>query len=190
MLAFALVGIPGSAIYVHMAAYVADKGFSTAVGATTLSLYGIGILVGRPIWGAILTRTSVHKLLVFFGFAYAAGVAAFMVPTSLIAVYVTVFILGLSIAPGQQLNAQAFPDYFGRKIVGAILGYAGLVMVVTRAGAPLFLAFVFDATGSYMLAFGVCAIACVIAGFSFLFATPPVLKRPAGREELAQQRAD
>lgn len=111
------------------------------------------------------------------GFTYGASIVAFLLPSSLPGIYAVTILLGLSIAGGQQLQAQAFLDYFGRAIVGALLGYSGLLFTLARAGAPLFAAFAYDATRRYVFAFAAFASACVLAGVAFLLAPPPVHPR-------------
>jgi MFS family permease len=175
--AFTLTSLPASSIFVHMAPYIATKGFSIAAGATAVSIYGFGVLGGRFVWGLLIARVGIYRALVAFGFIYAISIVAFLLPSSLTGIYAMTVLLGLSIAGGQQLQAQAFPDYFGRAIVGALLGYSGLFFTVARAGAPLFAAFVYDATQSYVFAFALFAAACVIAGVALLLAPPPVHPR-------------
>jgi cyanate permease len=111
--------------------------------------------------------------LIAFGFSYAAGILLFLLPSTLPGLYATATILGLSIAGAQQLQLQVYPDYFGRRIVGALLGYSGISLTASRAVAPLFAAFMYDRTGSYTFAFGVFAAACLVAGATFLLAAPP-----------------
>jgi MFS family permease len=182
-IAFTLVMLPASSIFVHMTAYIGSKGFSAAVGVSALSIYGLSSAVGRAIWGFVISRAGIHRSLVAFGFTYGLSIVAFMLPNNIAAIYATTIFLGIAIAASQQLQTQSYPDYFGRRIVGALLGYAGLFFMITRATAPLFAAIVFDATGSYLGAFGLFAVACFIASAAFLFAPPPV--RRAGETQVA-----
>jgi sugar phosphate permease len=176
-LAFMLMTFPASSIWVQLAPFVASKGFATGAMATILVLYGVGCLGGRPLWGLVVSRLGIHRTLVAFAFAYALSIVLFQVPSSLGGIYAVTVILGLAIGGMQQLNAQAFPDYFGRRIVGTLLGYAGIFFTVTRALAPLFLALSFDLTRSYAAALWVFAIACFIASLAFLLAPPPAGSR-------------
>ena len=86
--------------------------------------------------------------------------------------------LGLAIAGAQQLQAQAYPDYFGRAIVGALTGYSAFIYTLAQAGAPLFAAVVYDLTGSYVIAFGTFSACCVAAGVAFVIA-PKSAGRPS-----------
>ena len=170
---FTLVSLPGSSIFVHMAPYVSSQGFSDIEAARTLTVYGVGVLAGRPTWGFFITRLGTYRALVGFGFFYAAAITLFAQPDSLLGIYAMTILLGLAISASQQLQAQVLPDYYGRSIVGALQGRFGLPVTVTRVIAPVFLAFMFDRTGGYTSAFLLYAAATLLAGLLFVLARPP-----------------
>ena len=130
---FMLASLPGSSIFVHMAPYVETRGLSFETAATVLSAYGAGALGGRAVWGFIILRLGIHRALVFFGVAYGSAIVAFLVPSAALGIYATALLLGLAIAGLQQMQAQVFPDYYGRAIVGTLTGYSGLTYTVARA---------------------------------------------------------
>lgn len=177
-----LVSLPASSIFIHMVPYVVTKGFSLGAGATVVSVYGFSALVGRAVWGLTIGRIGVHRSLILYAFSYGASVALFVLPNSLALIYATTVLLGVSIAGGQQLQAQVYPDYFGRYIVGALSGYSGLSYTLARAVAPLYAAILFDATGSYEVAFGTFAACCLVAGLAFVAASPPTPPTALRRE--------
>jgi MFS family permease len=151
----------------------------------SLSIYGLGVLAGRFIWAVVLARLGMHRALVAYGFTYGLAIVAFLAPTGLVALYLMTIVLGVSVAGSQQLQPQAFADYFGRRIVGSLLGYAGLLFMVSRAVAPVFAALLFDRLHSYLIPFSVFALACLAAGAAFILASPP---RRAGDDQRAAQR--
>jgi sugar phosphate permease len=176
-LGFMLTMLPASSIFIHMSAYVQSKGFSVEAGAAAVSIYGFGALLGRFVWGFGVARAGLHKALVAYGFLYGLSIFLYTIPSSLFAIYTTTVLLGVAISGSQQLRAQAFPDYFGRRIVGTLLGYAGVVGMLAGAAAPLLVALAYDATGSYtgtFVAFGTC---CIAASVGFLFSRPRVEDR-------------
>jgi sugar phosphate permease len=176
-LGFMLTTLPASSIYIHMSSYVQSRGFSVEEGAAAVSVYGLGVLAGRFIWGYAVVRAGLHRTLVAYAFLYGLSIFLFTLPHTLFAIYVTTVFLGVAIAGAQQLRAQAFPDYFGRRIVGTLLGYATVISTVTSASAPLIVAIAYDRTGSYVPTFLVWGFCCLIAGAGFMFSQP---KRPAG----------
>ena len=152
-----------------------------------MSVYGVGALGGRPLWGFIIARIGIHRTLVLFGVSYGSAIVTFLVPSEAFGIYAATLLLGLAIAGLQQMQAQVFPDYYGRAIVGALTGYSGLTYTIARAAAPLYAAVAYDASQSYMLAFGSFAVACFISAAAFLLAAPPKHRDPVG--QTVSQRA-
>ncbi len=171
--AFTLTSLPASSIYVHMAPYASSKGLPAAAAIASLTVYGLGGAAGRFLWAFIIRRLGMHRALICFGCSYGLTISAFTLAGGVLALYATTALLGLSIAGSQQLQSQSFADYFGRRIVGSLLGYAGLFFMVSRAVAPTFAAVMFDRLHSYELPFALFAGACFLAGAAFLLAFPP-----------------
>jgi sugar phosphate permease len=176
-LGFMLTSLPASSIYIHMSSFVQSRGFSVEEGAGAVSVYGIGVLAGRFIWGFTVIKAGLHRTLVSYAFLYGLSIIVFTLPHELFAIYATIVLLGVSIAGAQQLRAQVFPDYFGRRIVGTLLGYATVINTFTSASAPLIVAMAYDQTGRYTPTFVVWGICCLVAGAGFYFSRP---KRRAG----------
>jgi sugar phosphate permease len=169
---FMLTTLPASSIFIHMSSYVQSRGFSVEEGAAAVSVYGIGVLAGRFIWGFAAIKAGLHRTLVSYAFLYGLSILVFTLPHDLLAIYVTIVLLGVAIAGAQQLRAQVFPDYFGRRIVGTLLGFATVISTVTSASAPLIVAMAYDQTGKYTPTFVIWGICCLIAGVGFFFSRP------------------
>lgn len=170
---FMLTGFPGSSIFLHLVAYLEGKGFSALAASSALSLYAIAALFGRPFWGFLLARYGMYSTLV--GFALAYGMAILLLVWSLgpLANVVTTMLVGLVIGGSGQLQAQIWPDYYGRGIVGSLTGYTTFIMTPASAGGPVIAAFMFDLTNSYQAIFLIFGLLCFIAGISFLLARYP-----------------
>ncbi|MEI7925546.1 MAG: MFS transporter, partial [Chloroflexota bacterium] len=171
---FTLIGLPQWSIFVHMAPYIVSNGFSPQEGALVVSVYGVGVLSGRPLYSYIIQHYGIHAALLTFGSFYGATILIFTLPHTLLMFEVTGVILGIAIAGGQQLQAQAFPDYFGRNVVGTLQGYSGIALTVTRAVGPLVAAFAYDRSGSYVVTFVAFGVACFLGVGVFLLGPPPV----------------
>ncbi|MEX2446781.1 MAG: MFS transporter [Dehalococcoidia bacterium] len=182
---FTLISLPTMSIFIHMSPFIVEKGYGLDVGASVVSVYGVGVLFGRPVWGTLIGRLGLHRSLVLYAASYATVIVAFLIPDGLPAIYATAVLLGVSIAGGQQFQAQSFPDYYGRDIVGTLSGYSGLAYTVTRAAGPVYAAFAYDVSQSYLVAFGSFAAAAFIAAVAFALAPPP--RHPGDPE--AQPRA-
>ena len=84
------------------------------------------------------------------------------------------------IGGSQQLQSQAWPDYFGRRHVGAITGLTVLLVTPAMALGPVVTALAFDLTGSYEPIHTVYVVGAFFAGFFFLAARRPRRKTPRG----------
>ena len=171
-LGFMLTTIPASSIFIHMSAFAQSRGHSAEAGAAAVSVYGLGALLGRFVWGYGVAKAGLHRALVAWGFMYGISILLYTLPTSLTAIYGTSILLGVAIAGNQQLRAQTFPEYFGRKIVGSLLGYSSVIATIASAGAPLAAAIAFDQTGSYVATFVLFGLCCLLAALGFLFSAP------------------
>jgi sugar phosphate permease len=171
-LGFTLTMLPASSIYIHMTSYVQSKGYSLEEGAAAVSIYGFAAVLGRFVWGFVVGRTGLQKSLVAWAVLYGVSICLYALPASIYLIYATTILLGVAVAGSLQFRAQAFPDYFGRNIVGSLIGYSSAVTTLAAAAAPLLVAFAFDQTGEYtgiMLVFGA---SCVLAGVGFVFSSP------------------
>ena len=144
---FLLTSMPGGTIVLNISGLAQSLGFSRAIASSMVAVYGVSVLFGRPVWGILLARAGIYRTLVAFAATYSVMIAVVALQSSLVGLYVTIFCLGLAIAGGQQINAQALPDYYGRKIVGTLTGFSQVANIAVGGSGPLLTAAVFDATG-------------------------------------------
>jgi sugar phosphate permease len=175
---FTLTMLPASSIFIHMTSYVQSKGFSLEEGAAAVSIYGFGAVFGRFVWGIAVGRFGLHKSLVLWALLYGLSIILYSLPASILAIYATTILLGIAVAGSLQFRAQAYPDYFGRQIVGTLIGYSSAVGTLAAAAAPVIVAFAFDRTGSYEGVFILFGISCLVAGIGFAFSKPVRMARP------------
>lgn len=169
---FTLTMLPASSIFIHMSSYVQNRGFSTEEGAAAVSIYGFGAVLGRFFWGAMVGWAGLHKSLVAWALMYGASIIVYALPAQLLAIYAATIFLGVAVAGSLQFRAQTFPDYFGRRIVGSLIGYSSAIATLAGAAAPLIVAYAFDASGSYSEIFIVFGLCCLAASAGFLLSTP------------------
>jgi sugar phosphate permease len=174
---FTLTMLPASSIYIHMTSYVQNKGYSLEEGAAAVSIYGLAAVFGRLVWGIVVARLGLQRSLVAWAVLYGVSIFLYALPGAILAIYATTVLLGIAVAGSLQFRAQAFPDYFGRNIVGSLIGYSSGVATLAGAAAPLLVAFAFDRTGEYTGIFMVFGAACMAAGVGFVFSAP---RRGAG----------
>ena len=173
---FVLTGVPGGTIILHMGAFFSDKGFSPAAAATGVFLYASGAGVARVLWGVLGEWFSVKRLITALSFAYSLGILGLLAAPGQLSSYVAVVTLGMIVGGSMQLHSQAWADYFGRGIVGSILGVQLVISTISTGGGPIFAAWMFDAFGNYNSAFSIFSGLCVVAGFAMAFARKPKLE--------------
>ena len=175
---FTLTMLPASSIFIHMSSYVQSKGFSLEEGAAAVSIYGLGAVFGRLVWGLAVGRAGLHRSLIAWALLYGTSIILYAIPASLALIYATTILLGIAVAGSLQFRAQTFPDYFGRQIVGTLVGYSSAIGTLAGAAAPLVVALAFDLTGAYegiFIVFGVC---CLGASVGFALSKPVGVGRP------------
>ena len=144
---------------VHLSPYAKDAGASSRVGATLVSLIGIGGLLGRGLSGnvsdrvgrlATLTITLVMQIVAFVAFAMTASLAV-LIPAAAL--------FGMGYGGSTVLFPAIAGDRFGRAHAGAIVGAVFAGAGSLGAFGPYMAAWVHDTTDSYRWAFLVAALA-------------------------------
>jgi MFS family permease len=170
---FTLTMLPASSIFIHMSSYIQSRGFSLEEGAAGVSIYGFGAVFGRFVWGLAIGRAGLQRAMVLWALAYGASIIIYAMTPTLVAIYAATILQGVAVAGSLQFRAQTFPDYFGRGIVGSLVGYSSAIATLAGAAAPLIVAFAFDATGSYSGIFVAWGFCCLAASLGFGLARPP-----------------
>ena len=169
---FTLTMLPASSIFIHMSSYLQSKGFSIEDGAAAVSIYGFGAVMGRFVWGIMVARTGLQRALVVWALLYGVSIILYVLPSSLVAIYATTIFLGIAVAGSLQFRAQTLPDYFGRHIAGALVGYSSAIGTLAAASAPLIVAYSFDLSGDYAGIFAIFGLCCIVASIGFVFSSP------------------
>ena len=158
---------------VHIAAYFRDQDLSAAVAASALSLNAVFTGVGSIMWGRIIEKVPVR--FVFAAVALVMAIASVMFITADTAVEALLYscLFGLSIGGILVVPPVAFADYFGRRSLGAIRGVTEPFASLGQAFGVLLSGVVFDATGSYQIAFFTFASFGAATVVIMLLAKPP-----------------
>ena len=159
---------------VHLVPMLTDQGLSLQTAAYVWSVLMAAGAVFQLIGGYVGDR--IPKNIAIFGFAalQAAGflMAAFVhdLPTAIL--FAVVY--GAGFGGRVPLTTAIRGDYFGRKAFATITGISMAPLYVFMLAAPLFAAAMFDARGSYTLAFLILGSIGSMSGVLFLFAKKPV----------------
>lgn len=172
---------------------VMERGISSEVGSLMISLFAIGVIVGRISCGLALDRFP----------AYVIAVVSFAIPSAGLALLAgnvsdSVFIgmailsLGLSMGAEGDLAVYLAAKYFRQDVFSTVLGLFTGAMAVSALLGALLLSFILKQTGSYAVFLGVAAASMLLGSLSFLF----LAKQPAsgqmddndvGRQELERE---
>jgi MFS family permease len=168
--AFTATWLPVFIPLVHLVSLARDLGHGVATGAWLVSALGAGAVVGRMIMGPVSDRigrkptlviTMGMQALAFAGFSMAGGVGALLATT---------LAFGYSYGATSTLFPAIVSDFFGRAAAGSIVGFLFMLAGSMAAWGPLVAGAVHDATGSYVPAFQLAAVANVVAS-AILFVT-------------------
>jgi len=180
-----------------MKPYFDEIGFTSAVSASALSIYGLFSIGARFLWGYVSGRFSGRQALIMQSVATALAVVLLLQVDSQTFLYFAVAYTGLMLGGFPILGQLLWPEYFGRAHIGSITGLVQFVTTLIGALGPLIAGVVSDQTGSYETALYV-LIGTWLACGAVIFAIrpertpPPAPSPPAERgdeEEAASLEA-
>jgi predicted MFS family arabinose efflux permease len=138
---------------VHIVPYAIESGTSPADAANILAIIGAAVIIGRLILGVISDRTG-NRLIFIVGFISIAAASFWLIPASTIWAF-TLFALVFGFFQGGLGSAEAplTSSLFGLKYHSLIFGIAGFSFTLGGGIGPFVTGIIFDATGSYQMAF-------------------------------------
>ncbi|MBI2887561.1 MAG: MFS transporter [Chloroflexi bacterium] len=181
-----LAGMGVSGITIHQVPYVTDLGYSPAIAASMITVWGVFALLAKVIFGFLGEKYTVRYLTAFCFFGSALGVLIIMqADRGIFFVYAYAVVHGLLRGGYPLLVPLTWANYYGRTFLGTIRGIVAPFSLISSAMGPVFAGWLFDQTGSYTLAFGMFIVALTLGGLLMLVAKPPAHKAtPSGREPL------
>jgi MFS family permease len=166
-------------ISTHMVPHATDVGISPSAAAAALGLMGGFSIPGRVLSGTFSARLGWHRLLSLACF----GAGASMVCLWLLRDNWTLHLFALfyGVFHGVRSSAQVgvLPEIFGMRTLGELIGISDAAGQLIGALAPFAAGALFDATGSYSLAFFLIALLLAAGGV-----VAALLKRITDRQSL------
>jgi MFS family permease len=165
---------------VHAVPFARDQGMTLAIAALALTAYGVGSVIGRLIAGVLSdwlgTRTTLRAgyLVELTGL----GVLVVMPTPGLLLLAMMLF--GVGAAATDNAVTKVIPDLFGLRALGAIMGALSLGWRSGAALGPAVAGFLYDATGSYAVAFWAAPVLVVISWVLVTLATSRAHRLPSG----------
>lgn len=175
MATFTATWIPVFVAIVHSVPLARDLGASPLVAASLLTALGGGAVPGRILMGAASDRIGRKTALAVMLVLQAIGFVGYAVAGSLTAVFAASLLFGFSYGAITALFPSIVGDYFGRERAGALVGVFFAVAGSAGAIGPVAAGAIYDATGSYTLAFLLSAALNLVALVALRLARAPRL---------------
>ena len=177
-----LVGGTAIMISVHAVPYARDQGVSLTGASLSLTAYGIGSAIGRLLGGTLSDRLGPRPTIAAAFLLQIVALGTLLWIPSRAALLLSLVAFGAGFASSDTVVAQVVPQVFGMRALGAIMGILTLGWRCGAAIGPALAGFVYDATGSYRLVFGLTPLGILVSWALFLLATSRTgapRKRPA-----------
>jgi len=161
--AFTFTWLPVFIPLVHLVPLARDLGHGPATSAWLVSTLGVGAIAGRMVMGPLSDRIGRKSGLMVAMTLQAVAFVAFQVAQSVAGLVGTAFLFGYAYGGASALFPPIVGDLFGRVAAGSIVGCLFMLAGSMAAWGPLVAGAVYDATGSYALAFRLAAGANLMA---------------------------
>ena len=155
LIAFMLNGGTLAMVTIHQMAFHQSLGIDALAAASIL-----GLMATISLGGRVLTATLGHRFTerqyIILGYALRTlGLVVFIYARTIpmIILFALVYGVGYGITIPAQTSLRA--SYFGRKAYATITGYTTFFTAITNVAYPVFAAWIYDTTGSYIQAFWV-----------------------------------
>jgi MFS family permease len=165
--AFFFGNVCSQTLHVHQVAYLVDQGVSALAAASVVGVVGVSSIIGKTGGGWLSDRVERE-------FVYVAGIAIMLGAVAALvalagapapwAIYGYAVLLGVGYSATASLTPAMVSDRFGGPHFGTIVGVGLMGAAVGSALGPWMAGFLFDRTGSYMLAFAIAAGCGLAAG--------------------------
>ena len=160
----------------HQVAYVQGLGSTPMIAALTMSVVPGASLIGGVGFGFLALKFGTKRLAITSFAIYTLALAILVIFKSLPFVYVYAFLFGMSGGAALGVMPTLLADYYGRAIFPKIMGLISLFVFPFRALAPTIAGAIYDATGTYTLAFIILTVLSFIGLICTLLVRPPKLR--------------
>lgn len=151
-------------ISTHMVPHATDVGISPSAAAAALGLMGGFSIPGRVLSGVFSGRLGWHRLLSLSYFGMGASMVCLLLLSDIWLLHL--FALSYGLFHGVRISAMigVLPEIFGMRSLGALIGVSSAAGQLVSSLAPYATGALFDATGSYSLAFLSIVLLSIAAG--------------------------
>jgi len=157
-----------SAIVVHQIPHLVDVGISYTAASAVLGTMVLISIPGRLLFGWLGDFVDKRLLLLGSSALQAAGIWILINVDSLWMAYVFVAVYGVGYGGAIPLTVALRGQLFGRKVFATMGGITSAMTAVATVAAPVFAGYIYDATGSYSIAFYTFLVLISLSGLAFL----------------------
>jgi len=159
---FFCLGFSLLAFMIHIVPHATDLRISAASAANILATAGGAHLLGGVVLGNSADRIGNRKVFVIC-FILMSAALFWLVPLKQEwMLYLLAFVFGFGAGGGATLISPLAAELFGLSSHGLILGVMTCGFTIGAAAGPFITGYIFDVTGSYQLAFIICAAVGVV----------------------------
>jgi len=174
---FTLSGVVITGFQSNWIPHFRDIGIGATPAAVAVSVYGGVNIASRMVWGALLVRFPIKRLMVVHAIAAGGGVAFLVfVVDNLLTLFIWAAYQGMVLGVFFSLHTIISAEFFGRPHIGAIRGTMMPAASLSRAGGPLLLAALREWRGTYELAF-----VTVLGGWAVMAVLALLARKPGRR---------
>jgi len=167
----------------HTVSYAVGCGLPVTAAVTIYSMEGAAGLGGRVLFGVLADRFGPKPVLVAGLAVQGLAAAAYLQANQLTGFYAVAIIFGMAYGGTMPLYASLAREAFGPRILGSVLGAAGMLSSLGMALGPLMGGWLYDRYGSYTwLYIGSMALGLAAAAIALLF---PVGSQSRDEDRLA-----
>lgn len=141
--------------------------------ATAVSITAFASIIGRLALGTFVDRLDKRYVAMACFLLQGAAVLTLAYYHHVVLLYLGTFVFGLTM--GSLLMAQSLiiGECFGLVSFATVSGFTGIFTMSGAAFGPTLAGVIYDATGSYQIAFTIFAVLSLIAMIAIFFARPP-----------------
>jgi cyanate permease len=164
------------AVNLHIIPFLTDKGISTTMAGLMLSLLNLSTIPARLFGGIIADRLKkgyLPYLLASMYLTQAIAIAAVFLVPGISSIYVFLILFGLGSGAATPVFVLIRGRYFGRKAYGSISGISSMIIAPLGIISPIWTGWVYDATGSYSIAFWAFAAIAIFSVILAILVRPP-----------------
>jgi len=161
-------------VAVHIVPYATDYGISPTTAAVALGMMGAFSVPGRMIAGYIADKIGWKKILAVAVSGMALFVLWLFFLRGPLVLFCFVFFYGFCHGARVASHLGVLGEFFGMKSLGEIIGITMAMSQLLGAFAPYIAGFIFDVTGSYVIAFALVMVLLTISGIVALLIRSPM----------------